>query len=229
MAESLELARAAVAEGTATLVATPHVRPDFVTDPLQLLDRVRELQACLDANGIPLGVCCGGELGHELVGRLSQAELDAIAQGPPGAGWLLVEAPFDGISDDFHEATGELRSRGFGVVVAHPERSADASLESSAGLARELRAGSVAQLNALSLTGGHGAEAEEAAFRLVDDGMASVVGSDAHGRTRPPALVKALRSLLGRGVDPGVARALTASGPRRLLARGMQRERVLAA
>ena len=223
LAESLELARMAVEDGTATIVATPHVREDFVTDVLALGERVRELQAALDAERIPLGVRCGGELGHDMVGRLSQQELDAIAQGPPGARWLLVEAPFDRIGDDFHAATTELRERGFGVVIAHPERSADASRDGSSGLRRELRDGSLAQLNAMSLSGGHGAEAERAAFRLVDDGMAAIVGSDAHGPTRPPALAKALRSLLGGGVDAAVARALTASGPRRLLGRGMPR------
>ena len=31
-----------------------------------------------------------------------------------------------GIGADFHDATAELRDRGFGVVIAHPERSADA-------------------------------------------------------------------------------------------------------
>jgi protein-tyrosine phosphatase len=221
--ESLELARAAAEEGTGTIVATPHVRPDFVTDVLELPERVRELQHALAAQDIPVGVRCGGELGHELVGRLSQQELEAIAQGPPDARWLLVEAPFERIGEEFHRATSELRERGFAVLVAHPERSADASVDGSAALRRELREGSLAQLNALSLSGGHGAEAEHAAFRLVDEGMASIVGSDAHGRTRPPALAKALRSLLGRGVDPGVARALTASGPRRLLARGIPR------
>ena len=86
-----------------------------------------------------------------------------------------------------------------------------------------MREGSLAQINALSLSGGHGAEAEQAAFRLVHEGMAAIVGSDAHGPTRPPALVKALRSLLGRGVDPAAARALTGTGPRRLLARGIPR------
>jgi protein-tyrosine phosphatase len=221
LADSLELARAAVEDGTATIVATPHVRTDFVTDVLGLSERVRELQAALDAEGIPLGVRCGGELGHDMVGRLSQHELETIAQGPVDGRWLLVEAPFERISGDFHAATTELRGRGFGVLLAHPERSADASLDGSAGLLRELRQGSLAQLNALSLGGGHGAEAEEAAFRLVDEGMASVVGSDAHGPTRPPALAKALCSLLGRGVDAAAARALTASGPRRLLVRGL--------
>ena len=221
LAESLELARSAVEDGTGTVVATPHVRSDMFTQPLELIERVRELQGTLDAEAIALSVRCGGELGHDMVGRLSQAELETIAQGPPDGRWLLVEAPFERIGEDFHSATAELRDRGFGVLVAHPERSADASLDGSAGLRRELRAGSLAQLNGLSLAGGHGAEAEEAAFRLVDECMAAVVGSDAHGKTRPPALAKALRSLLGRGVDPSVARTLTASGPRRMLARGI--------
>ena len=221
LAESIELARSAVEDGTATVVATPHVRTDFVTDVMGLRERVQELQAAIGAERVPLGVRCGGELGHDMVGRLSQLELETIAQGPPDARWLLVEAPFEGIDEDFHLATAELRGRGFGVVVAHPERSADASLDGSAGLRRELREGSLAQVNAMSLSGGHGAEAETAAFRLVDEGMVAVVGSDAHGPTRPPALAKALRSLLAGGVEAAVARALTASGPRRLLGRGI--------
>ena len=229
VAESLELARAAVEDGTTTIVATPHVRPDFVTDVMELRGRVQELQAAIGASRIPIGVRCGGELGHEMVGRLSQLELEAIAHGPADGRWLLVEAPFERIGDDFHLATAELRARGFGVVIAHPERSADASLDGSAGLRRELREGSLAQLNALSLSGGHGPDAEVAAYRMADEGLASVVGSDAHGPTRPPALAKALRSLLAGGVDAAVARALTASGPRRLLARGIPRQPALVA
>ncbi|MET0511007.1 MAG: hypothetical protein ABW135_04940, partial [Thermoleophilaceae bacterium] len=46
-----------------------------------------------------------------------------------------------------------LRERGFGAFIAHPERSADAALNGAAGLRRELEAGSLAQLNAQSLTG----------------------------------------------------------------------------
>ena len=47
MAESVELARAAVADGTTTVVATPHVRTDFVTEPLELPERVREVREAL--------------------------------------------------------------------------------------------------------------------------------------------------------------------------------------
>jgi protein-tyrosine phosphatase len=230
MGDTLELALAAVADRTGTVVATPHVRSDLgVTEPLELEERVREVQDALDSEGVCLTVRAGGELGHDMVGRLGQLELDAIAQGPPGCRWLLVEAPFEGMGEDFHAATGELRDRGFGVVIAHPERTADAVLDRAQGLRRELADGALAQLNALSFSGGHGPDAEWAAFELLSRGMAAIVGSDAHGPTRPPALSIAHERLLRRGVAPAVARTLTVTRPWRLLARGLGPRAVLAA
>jgi protein-tyrosine phosphatase len=230
LSASLELARAALAEGTGTVVATPHVRPDLgLTDACDIDARVRELRGRLAAARVPLEVRCGGELGHEMVFRLRQWELDLLAQGPPGGRWVLVETPFDGIGEDFHAATAELRERGFGVLIAHPERSADAALDGAAGLRRELAAGSLAQLNALSLTGGHGEDARRAAWALLADGLVAVVASDAHGPTRPPALCVARRALLEGGLAPATAKALVGSEPREMLARGMRRGSAVAA
>jgi protein-tyrosine phosphatase len=230
MGASLELARAAVAEGTGTVVVTPHVRTDLgITDPVEIHARVLELRLALEAARIPLEIRCGGELGHDLVGRMRQSELELIAQGPSGARWVLVETPFHGIGADFHEATAELRDRGFGVLVAHPERSADASLDGAAGLRNELAAGSLAQLNALSLTGDHGEDACSAAWELIAEGLIAVVASDAHGPTRPPALELARRTLLEVGISPGAALSLVGSGPHRLLATGIAAPRAVAA
>jgi protein-tyrosine phosphatase len=230
MDASLELARRAVADGTGTIVATPHVRTDLgLTDAVEIHARVLELRSKLAANDIPLDVRCGGELGHEMVARLRQGELDLLAQGPPGRRWVLVETPFVGIGEDFHMATAELRDRGYGVLIAHPERSADASLDGAAGLRRELACGSLAQLNALSLTGGHGDEACGAAWELIADRLISVVSSDAHGPTRPPALRLARRTLLEVGIGARTAEALVASGPHRLLATGIASRSLIAA
>ena len=141
-----------------------------------------------------------------MVGRLSQVELDLIAQGPAAGRWLLVEAPWQPIGEDFHAATDELRERGFGVVIAHPERSADAALDGSAGLRRELAAGSLAQVNAQSVTGEHGPDARDAALALIRGGQAGVVASDAHGPTRPPRLGEVRRQLVDDGLDVGLGR-----------------------
>ena len=221
LGESVELLARASADGTDTVVATPHVRSDMVTEVADFGERVAELRAAARAEGIGIELHQGGELGHDMVGRLSQTELDSLAQGPPGARWLLVEAPFDAISEDFHAATGELRDRGFGVLVAHPERSADATLDYSLGLRHELYEGSLAQVNAQSITGAHGPDAREAAFALIGDGLVSVVASDAHGPTRPPLLGQARAELVAGGIDAALAAGLTGAGPRRLLARGL--------
>jgi protein-tyrosine phosphatase len=222
MDASLALAHAAVADGSKTVVATPHVRDDLgLTDAVEIHARVLELRGALAAAGIPLDVRCGGELGHDVAAGMRQSELELLAQGPPGARWLLVETPFEGVGADFHAATAELRDRGFGVLIAHPERSADAALDGFAGLTRELDAGSLAQVNALSLTGEHGEEACGAAWELIAAGLISVVASDAHGPTRPPALSLARRTMLGVGLSPGAADELVGANPRRLLGRGI--------
>ena len=223
LADSLELARAALADGSSTVVATPHVRGDFVTDVAGLVERTSELRAALRRERIPLEVLDGGELGHDLVPQLDQDELECLAQGPPGARWLLLEAPWGGYDDLFHSAAAELRERGFAVVIAHPERSADAELDSAAGLRRELAAGSMAQLNAQSLSGAHGVGAERAAFQLLGEGLITLVASDAHGPTRPPSLCAAFRTLVQHGISPAAARSLTHDAPSRLLARGVAR------
>jgi len=221
LADSLALAAAALQDGTRAVVATPHVRHDFVTDVLGLPDRLRELQAALAAAGIPLTVRCGGELGHDMVWRLREHELEVIAQGPGHARWLLVETPFAPLGTDFRAATDELRERGYGVVLAHPERSADGALDGAAGLRRELAAGGAAQVNAMSVLGGHGPDAEAAAYELIGGGLVAAIGSDAHGSTRPPALSAAAACLIDQGVSESAARELLAVGPRRLLIGGV--------
>lgn len=229
LADAVELARMAVAEGTATVVATPHVRSDFLTDVQSLPERVAEVRRALADEGIALELLCGGELGHDMVGRLRQDELEIIAQGPPGWRWLLVETPFEGVDPAFQAATVELRERGFGIVLAHPERSADAALDGFAGLQRELRLGAMAQINALSIDGRHGREAEAAALRLVDQRIPAVIGSDAHGPTRPPALRATSERLRERGTPLELVWALTRSDAPALLARGLPSAPPLAA
>jgi len=179
------------------------------------------LQSAVEEAGLPVRLLRGGELGHDMVGRLSQGELDTIAQGPPHARWLLVEAPFEPIDWDFHAATDELRDRAFGVVIAHPERSADAILDGAAGLRRELGRGAVGQVNAQSITGEHGLAARKAAFELISEGLLSAVSSDAHGPTRSALLGQARAQLIEGGIAPAVCNSLISGCPRRLLARGI--------
>lgn len=225
MEDTLELARAAAAEGTSAIVATPHVRGDFVTDVSVLPDLVREVQERIDGEALGITVSCGAELGADMVGRLDQTELETVAAGPRGRRWLLLETPFGGIGEHFHAAAQELRERGFTVVLAHPERSVTLFDHRSLELRRELSRGSLLQVNGGSLLGHHGPEVKRAALRLVRIGLVGAVASDAHSirRGRTPLLAAARTAMREDGVPARRAEHLTGPAPAQLVAHGVRR------
>jgi protein-tyrosine phosphatase len=124
--EAVELARLAVADGTSLVTVTPHVRDLLRAGILsEVPARVDEVAAALARAGVPLELRAGAELAHDDVALLDDRELDAIAQGPPGARWVLLEAPlFGGDVDGFLAATAEVRERGFGTLIGHPSAAA---------------------------------------------------------------------------------------------------------
>jgi protein-tyrosine phosphatase len=228
MEDSLELARLAVNDGTGTVVATPHIRREYLADPSEVPARVAELQDRLERERLPLAIVPGGELDAEMVGSLSQEQLDLIAVGPRGARWLLLEAPFSGL-DGLVAAAAELRARGFGIVLAHPERAAAVLAAGCRVLREELAAGCVAQVSASSLTGAHGAEAQAAAWTLIDYGLAHALASDAHSARRAPCLDEGIDRLMAGGATFATARRLVDINPRELLSAGVPRRLPVAA
>lgn len=218
--ESVALARAAVEDGTGTIVATPHVSPRWTTDVTTIAERVAHLTDRLRREHIAVEVFPGAELDHEMVPRLTQAELELIAQGPRESRWLLLEAPLSGLDRRFNDAADELRARGFHIVVAHPDRSARETTQDWGVLAHELAAGSALQLNAWSLAGLYGDRVQFAALRLLGASGRVAISSDAHGPTRRPSLQLAMQALTWLGVrDPS---RFVAVVPRLLLEGGLK-------
>jgi protein-tyrosine phosphatase len=219
--DSVELARLAVADGTSLVTVTPHVRDLLALGILaEIPARVREVQNALDAARVPLDVRAGAELAHDDVPALSDRALDAIAHGPPGNRWVLIEAPLFGDAPGFLAATDELRGRGFGTLIGHPERCAGLMLDDGA-VDRERDAGALLQVNASSLTGRHGADAQAWGIELIRSGRADVIASDAHRATRPPQLSAALDVLAGAGLERGALEPLVSATPRALLRHGI--------
>lgn len=214
---AIELARAAAADGTETIVCTPHAR--FLTGAGDLADRVAALRRTLERAGVPIDVRPGAELKPEDVARFDHAALDAFSQGPPTAPWLLLEAPLDpGGVDELHEAVGELADRGFGVLLGHPERSPQL-LAPGGGLDALRHQGVPLQVNATSLTGLHGEAAAAAGLQLVRAGAVRVLASDAHGAGRPPSLGAAVAVLREAGIEN--PDGLVSRAPRALLRQGL--------
>nr|MDQ3933152.1 hypothetical protein [Actinomycetota bacterium] len=195
LAESLDLARLALADGTTTVVATPHVGDVRVAE---LPGRARTLRDALAAVQLPLEVIAGGELAPWDVGALGSEELDVISVGPPGGRWALLEAPtYAGTIDEIHSAAEALRARGLGVVLAHPERSpALLGADGWDALLHECERGAMLQVSAPSLLGIYGEAPQRMGERLaVEAHDFVVVASDAHSVARPPLLGEALAAV----------------------------------
>ena len=220
--EAIELARLAVADGTSLVTVTPHVR-DLLRRGIvhDVPARVQEVAEALRRAGVPLELRGGAELAHDDLPLLGDDELEAIAQGPPGARWVLLEAPLFGADlDSFLAAAAEVRARGFGTLIGHPERCAEL-MRADGAVAAERRAGARLQVNGSSLTGRHGARALAWGLELLRSGRADVIASDAHRPTRPPLLSAALDAVVADGTPRAAAEAFVSATPRALLRHGI--------
>ena len=134
---------------------------------------------------------------------------------------MLLEAPlFGGDLDGFRAAAAEVRARGFGTLIGHPER-CSTLMEDEGAVAAERRAGARLQVNGSSLIGRHGARAQACGIELLRGGQADLIASDAHRAARPPVLSAALAALAAAGLPRAGSEALVSAAPRALLRDGI--------
>jgi protein-tyrosine phosphatase len=213
LAGSLELARAAVADGIRVIAATPHVRDDYPTTAGQMEAAVEDVRAALAAEDVPLDVRPGGELDLE---RLSLPHEELLRFGLGGSTMhLLVETPYAGWPLDLCERLFRLHAGGFVPVLAHPERNADVQADPGGRLGPLVESGTLVQLTAASVDGRLGRRARETSGRLLELGLAHLIASDAHTPAVRAVGMSAAAAAVG---DGALARWLTHDVPAAIVA-----------
>jgi len=174
---SLALARAAVAAGTHTLVATPHVSWRYANSAQDIARLVAELNERLLAEAVALEVRAGAEIALTRAADISPEELADLGLG--GGPWLLVEPPFSPVVSGLDAQLLALQGQGHRIVLAHPERcpAFHRDPEMLAGLVEQ---GVITSITAGSLVGQFGERARRFALSLAQQGMVHNVASDAH-------------------------------------------------
>src|SRR3954451_629868 len=220
---ALEHARRLDADGVHDVACTPHIKsrafPFVALEELAI--RRRALQAAIDVAGLRVRLHPGGELAHADAMRLSARELKLIAQGPPSARWLLLECPFRGLDASFTAAAERLMRLGYGVVLAHPERTSDVLCAGRDRLEALRAAGALLQVNVCSLRGNHGLAVQATAAAFVRSGIAFCLASDGHPGSRDHTLALGVPLLLRAGATREQAQRLTQDNPRFLLRSGI--------
>jgi protein-tyrosine phosphatase len=190
--DSVALARVAAAQGTRTIVATPHVSRRYGNDSHTIARLVQETNAALATAGVGLDVVAGAEIAMTRAADLAAEELSALALG--GGPWLVIEPPFSSAAVGLDTLIFQLQDEGHSVVLAHPERCPAFHREPQL-LESIVHAGVLTSITAGSLVGQFGGGVKRFALELIDAELVHNVASDAHDpEERPPAIGSELQS-----------------------------------
>lgn len=216
LSESLELARAAQADGIQIVAATPHLRDDHpLVRPEELAERCSRVNEALAEARIALEVLPAGELDVLWVHGATPKQLRLASYGQRGTD-LLLETPYGALGPAFDAALERAWSLGYRVLLAHPERNREFQ-RSPMRLAELVARGVLIQVSAGSLTDRPRSLARALALQLVERRLAHVIASDAHAATRmrPPNLAAGVAA--ASAIDPVLARWMVVDAPLAIL------------
>ncbi len=214
---SLAMAKAFLTAGINEVIATPHM-PGVSLVPLKrqtVENRYQLLTEALQKEGIKLKIHMSAE--HNLDPIILQNSADHLLPfGPPEARVLLIELPWVEMEKSRLLAMiFELQTRGYTLVLAHPERSPGYSLE---WLNERVAAGNFfLQIEAASLTGYYGSRAKERVYELINHHLAHFAASDSHDVTMCEEFASVIANLK-QELGEKAAQKLLAENPRALLA-----------
>ena len=214
MPAALALARALVADGIHTVVATPHV---FVGRYDNNRVNVRAAHAAMVAQlaqaDIGLKLLWAGEArcAPELLDMAMAGRLPFLGQ-VDGMNTLLLEMPDGQIPLGTIMLVRRLAAMRVRPVFVHPERNR-AVMDDPSRVQPFVDEGCFLQLTAGSIVGQFGSKAQATAVQLLKMGGVTAVASDAHNlRGRLPRMADA-RAWLQQHLGDAVAHQLTVAGP----------------
>ena len=214
--EAIGMAEMAVADGTSTIVATPHQLGSYSRNRgATIREHVTRMEQQLATRKIPLRVLPGADVRIEpaLVRRIAGGDVLTVADRKRH---VLLELPHE-IYLPLERLLAELKAAGMVGILTHPER--NQGILGSPGILRPLvERGCLLQVTAASLMGGFGERIRAFCEQLIRQELVSFVSSDAHGtQSRGPGLAPAFRrvtELVGRPM----AIALFRDNPARVVA-----------
>jgi protein-tyrosine phosphatase len=196
-----EMLRTAAGAGTGTIVATPHLRADHPGVHVdELAARADELRGWISAEGLGIELVNGGEVGLVWALDADDESLRLSSYGQRGTD-VLIETPATTVG--IESLLYQVRTRGYRVTLAHPERSREFQRDPSL-LEALVERGILLQVNADGLLGdGRRSATARLAQKLCVDGLVHALATDSHraAEWRPvsvlPEAVQAATALVG--------------------------------
>ncbi|QHT48030.1 tyrosine protein phosphatase [Bacillus sp. SB49] len=177
--ESVQMARAAEADGIHTIIATPHHKNGrYDNYKHDIILQVSELNRTFQERGIKLEVLPGQEtrVYGEFIAGLEQEEILPIQVD---SSYVLVEFPSSSVPRYASELFFEIQVAGYTPIIVHPERN-KAIMEKPDILYSFVKKGAFAQLTAGSVCGKFGKKIKKFSEQLLEANLAHLIATDAH-------------------------------------------------
>jgi protein-tyrosine phosphatase len=191
LAEGVALLHALAADGVDTVAVTPYIRDGAPAEVAAgTRERVAELRSAARGADVP-ALLPGAEVD---LGWALSAPDEALRHATFGGlgKTLMVRTPTHETRADFDDMLLNLTLRGYGVLLAQPERSPSYQA-APARLGRLVAEGVLVQLAAGSLVAPSRAREHRLAIALIQEQAAHVIASSAHGmKDGPPRMAEAV-------------------------------------
>ena len=180
---AVDMVRQAYGEGIRQIVATPHYTPGKQNSSVKTLqERLTMLQAAVADEFSDLKIYLGNEIFYSpsVIDGLDAGEIMMMPEGVAGMmdHTVLIEfAPGEAYSL-IYDAVKRLTLYGYIPILAHVERYRE--IEAQNGYQELKEAGAQFQINAAGLKNGYQVQFTKTARKLIRDGRADYLGTDAH-------------------------------------------------
>ena len=214
---SIELALAYERAGYVTVVATSHwiAGSRWVPASERIVEGVSQLNRAIAENGLGLKVLPGMEIG--LDPRIPDYLDEGVVLTLGDSKYALVETPFQKLPMGWEDIIFKITSKGYFVLLAHPERCQQLLLEPQL-IEKIAHSGAYIQVNYDSFIGNSGPEATQTARRLAIQGKIHCLASDTHDiRYRHIGSVNKATVEIEKLVGPENLRLLSIENPARVL------------
>lgn len=177
MEDSIFLIKTMLELGYTKLITTPHIQYDFYKNTPEIIQNgLKKLKVSLAENGIIIDIEVAAEylVDDGFIEKIESGEILTF-----GNKHVLIELPYTYEPPNLNNVLFELQTRGYRVVLAHPERYG--YWHQNLNKYQELhQRGVLLQMNINSLTGWYSKESKKIAEQLIDLKIISFLGSDMH-------------------------------------------------
>jgi protein-tyrosine phosphatase len=183
--ESIEMAKAAVAEGITHIVATPHHNNgNYSNSKEQIIAKVQELQDALQKESIPLTILPGQEprINGDILQDYEDGNLLTLNDAEK---YVLIELPSNHVPRYTEKLLFDLQMKELTPIIVHPERNQEI-IDNPDLLYHLVKKGACTQITASSLTGHFGKKIKKFALDLIEANLTHFIASDAHNVTTRP-------------------------------------------